>query len=281
MFRQKVNLMPRERCSPESVWRNGLPGARGFPTSDRDRDKDRQTEIIPAKTTFVQALLDSLEFKEPDLTELQTRKDSLKKKKFFSAYHAFNALDSFMVELNEFRHLGEIDKINETDQEKLLLILRGAAAIDGEFTKQMDYQFVKKVTKDILIEIREVRKDQQFLIEQVEEVKEDVEEVRKLCQDTLTIVKQNPERTKALLNEQLDELRQILLKTENELKTRSPEKAAEAKKWYYRLERPLGIIADVIEISTFLAGLPFVPALINTEAAKRTIVLLKRIRGAE
>jgi len=274
MFRQKVNLMPRERCSPESVWRNGLPGARGFPTSDRDRDKDRQTEIIPAKTTFVHALLDSLEFKEPDLTELKTRKDSLKKKKFFSAYHAFNALDSFMVELNEFRHLGEIDKINETDQEKLLRILRGAAAIDGESTKQMDYQFVKKVTKDILIEIREARKAQQFLIEQVEEVK-------KLCQDTLTIVKQNPERTKALLNEQLDELRQILLKTENELKTKSPEKAAEAKKWYYRLERPLGIIADVIEISTFLAGLPFVPALINTEAAKRTIVLLKRIRGAE
>jgi len=179
-----------------------------------------------------------------------------------------------MVELNEFRHLGEIDKINETDQEKLLRILRGAAAIDGESTKQMDYQFVKKVTKDILIEIREARKAQQFLIEQVEEVK-------KLCQDTLTIVKQNPERTKALLNEQLDELRQILLKTENELKTRSPEKAAEAKKWYYRLERPLGIIADVIEISTFLAGLPFMPALINTEAAKRTIVLLKRIRGAE
>ena len=69
--------------------------------------------------------------------------------------------------------------------------------------------------------VAKVKTDQQVLIKEVLETKE-------ISNAILGIVKQNPERVQSLLNEQLAELRHIMLETTKWLKNTDPKTAREA-----------------------------------------------------
>ena len=229
-----------------------------------------EAEIINAKTCFADLLVDGLEFKGQDSEKIQKAKDLLRKRHFFSAYHAVNALDSFLAELSQFSSLGEIDEAKQTD---LLHVLRrrGATAIDGTFTREAYDRFVNEKLGELIRAVAKVETSQQTLLGKVEEVRE-------LSQSILTIVQQNPERVQALLNEQMDELRQILLDTANQLKDRDPQHATQARIWYSRLAKGISMTADLLQIISFLTGIPSLPALANTDIAARVLKFLGQIR---
>ena len=104
------------------------------------------------------------------------------------------------------------------------------------------------------------------------------EKLEERLESILAIVRRNPERVQALLNEQLGELRQILLETADQLKDKDPQKAKEAKKWYDYLARGISVTADLIQIVTFLTGIPSVPALANSDIPARIAGFFQRIK---
>lgn len=140
-------------------------------------------------------------------------------------------------------------------------------------TNELDRKFEVTITN----KLDTLEKNQQRIMEGIREVKTEVAETRELSEEILTIVEQDPERVKASLNDQLDELRQILLNITKLLKNRDPQKAKEARRWFDYLDKGINVTADLIQIITFLLGIPSLPALVESDLAKRIIEFLKRM----
>lgn len=230
-----------------------------------------EVEIILTKRDFIDVLINALEFKDPDFEKIQKIKNTLRMKGYFSAYHAINALDSFVVEISQFNLIKKIDK----EKQKLLLSLlnrRGGTLIDGSFTQEASEQILnKKIVNELVQTIREIRTDQKSLLQ-------DMEELKVLNHEILTIVKENPEKVKALIETELDELKQIFFDIEKKLEGIDPQKASKAKEWYDKLVDGISIAADIVQIFTFLTGIPSLPAMTHTEIPNRVTSFFEKIK---
>lgn len=158
------------------------------------------------------------------------------------------------------------------------VVIRGNLTSGNGFTIQWRQISARTKNLDKMFGVvTKLEKNQQILIEGIREVKTETIETKELSQKILAIVQQNPNSVQVLLNEQLDELRQLLLETANELKDKDPHKAKEARRWYNHVEKGISVTADLIQIVTFLVGIPSLPALVNKDIAKRAIEFLKRM----
>lgn len=232
-----------------------------LPTESSFDEQAADVIMINAKKIFVNALTDSLELKEPKYSKLHTTRVSLRKHKFLNAYHALNALDSFLAELSRFHNIDEIERSMET---RLLSILRRTSAMDGVLTREAtDHFFINKLDQ-ILTEVRRLQQQ--------------TEEGMEISQNILAFVQKNS-RAVAFLNDQSAELKQILVDAKTQLRDIFPQKAKEAGRWYNHLEKGISITADLIQILAFLTGISSLPALANSDLAQRVTDFLRRIRS--
>lgn len=104
---------------------------------------------------------------------------------------------------------------------------------------------------------------QQTVVKEVRDIKNEIKEQKRISQKILETVERNPEHIRALLNEKTDELRQILLTTADETKDKDSSKANKARKWLRRLERGISVTADLIQLLTFLTGIPSARPIFN------------------
>lgn len=230
-----------------------------LPTEGTDEEQTADVVMVNAKRIFVKALVDSLKFKKPNFSELHIAGESLRKQQFLNAYHALNALDSFLVELSGFHNTDEIEQSVET---RLLSILRGTRAMDGDLTRETTDRVFSSKLDEILMEMRKLRQQ--------------AEEQKDISQEILTFA-QRSSKTIALMDERWAELKKILADIEIQLHDTHPQKAKEAQRWQDYLEKGIGITADLIQIFNFLTGISSLPALANSDLAQRVTEFLKRI----
>lgn len=193
---------------------------------------------------------------------------------------------NLQVKINSFGE-SAILKVLENSSRLIMIDIRGKLTSGNGFSlrwwksreSQPAFQNTRILDK-ISNMVEKVEKGQQTLLEVVKEVKKEVIEAQELSQDILKVVQQHPERVQALLVEQREELRQILLKAAIELRDEYPQKAKEAKKWYDYLEKGISITSDVIQIVAFLTGIPSWPALVDSDLARRATEFLSRISRA-
>ena len=102
----------------------------------------------------------------------------------------------------------------------------------------------------------------------------DVNILKDMC---VTLAQQYSEETKKYIESKTAELVILLQTIEDSLQTKSPSNARIARNWKKRLERGIGISADLIQLLTFLTGLASLSALSGSPAATSIVEFLKHL----
>lgn len=110
-----------------------------------------------------------------------------------------------------------------------------------------------------------------------------VAEVFAIKEVSIKLSEQNPKEVLEFINSKSTELKTILSSIEKSLKTKDLGKSITASNWKDRLEHGIGITADIIQLITFISGIPSLPAFADTQTSKDIVNLFRelahKIRG--
>jgi len=105
-------------------------------------------------------------------------------------------------------------------------------------------------------------------------VKAQIEELKILY---ASLVEEYLDEAREYIECQTAELRKLLLEIEIELRNKDTSRMSEAKTLRSRLERGLGVSADIVQLVTFLTGIASVPALMGSPLANQAVQFIQQL----
>ncbi len=105
-------------------------------------------------------------------------------------------------------------------------------------------------------------------------IADEIFEIKAIC---LKIAEQDPEAILKFVQTNSEELKKILSSLEKSLSNFDLAKAKTASNWKIRVEKGIGITADVIALITFIIGIPSLPAFVDPQTSKRIMNLFREL----
>jgi hypothetical protein len=103
-----------------------------------------------------------------------------------------------------------------------------------------------------------------------------IEDILMLRETCIYIAKKYENETRAFIESNKDEIKTLFNNVQTILQNKDPHQSHSAKTLREKLEKGIGISADLIQIITFLVGITSLPALLGTPFAKQAFDLIKR-----
>jgi len=100
------------------------------------------------------------------------------------------------------------------------------------------------------------------------------EEIRDLCTQ---YAESWPQKFSEILDSEIQELKEILLDIMETARDRNPEVSQEAREWHGKLVVGLGIAADIVQLISFISGIPSLPGLLGSQTAERAMRFIGKI----
>jgi len=100
------------------------------------------------------------------------------------------------------------------------------------------------------------------------------EEIRDLC---IRYAESWPQKVSQILDSEIQELQEILLEIVETARDRNPEVSQEAREWHGKLVVGLGIAADIVQLVSFISGIPSLPALLGSQTAERATRFIGKV----
>jgi len=125
---------------------------------------------------------------------------------------------------------------------------------------------LERIENIIETHAKESKRDHSLLME-------DISMLRETC---IYIAKKYENETRAFIESNNDEIKTLFKNIQMILQNKDPHQSYSAKTLREKLEKGIGISADLIQIITFLVGIASLPALLGTPFAKQAFDLIKR-----
>jgi len=102
------------------------------------------------------------------------------------------------------------------------------------------------------------------------------EEIKNLCTRYAEIC---PQKIAEIVESEAQELERLLLEIVEIARDRDPEVSRKAQDWYQKFVSGLDITANIVQLISFIAGIPSLPFALDSQTAERVTEFIKRVVG--
>jgi hypothetical protein len=138
----------------------------------------------------------------------------------------------------------------------------GFHALVDDINKRLDI-----IERKINMHDKTSRYNHNLILDQVTVVKE-------TC---ILIAKQYPNETKEFIESRMEEIKELLYNIQKTLQSVDPKNAGYARNWRRKLEKGISTSADLVQLLTFITGIPSLPALFGSPLVIKSFELIRQL----